>query len=51
MKKNQTDLKNTIKNIIIKNIKIKNTLEVIKSRLDDTEEWICELEDKVPKIS
>ena len=30
---------------------IKNTLEVINRRLDDTEEWISELEDKVVEMT
>ena len=35
--KNLTELKNTINEIL-------NTPEGIKNRLDDMEEWICELE-------
>ena len=30
---------------------MKNTLEGIKSRLDDTEEWISELEERVEEIT
>ena len=30
---------------------MKNTLEGIKSRLNDTEEWISELEDRVVEIT
>ena len=30
---------------------MKNTLEGIKSRLDDTEEWITELEERVEEIT
>ena len=37
-------MKNTI-------IEMKNTLEVINSRLDDSEEWISKLEDRVREIS
>ena len=44
IKKNQTELKNII-------TEIKSTLEGINNRLDDTEEWISELEDRVVKIS
>ena len=42
-KKNHTDLKSTTE--------IKNTLERINSRLDDTEEWISKLEDRVLEIT
>ena len=42
--KNQTELKNTI-------IEIKNTLERINSRLDDTEEWMSKLADRVVEIT
>ena len=42
-KKNQTELKNTI-------AKMKNTLEGIDSRLDDKEEWLSKLEDRVVVI-
>ena len=41
--KNQTDLKDTL-------TKVKNILEGISSRLDDTQEWICEMEDRVVQI-
>ena len=44
IKKNQTELKYTI-------TEIKNTLERINSRLDDTEEWICELETRAVEIT
>ena len=37
-KKNQMEMKNTI-------AKMKNTLEVINSRLNDTKRWISKLED------
>ena len=40
----QTGLKNRI-------TKIKNTLEGINGRIDDTEEWIIELEGKVVEIT
>ena len=39
-KKNQTELKNTI-------TEMKSTREGINRRLDDTEGWICKLEDRV----
>lgn len=41
--KNQTDLKNITE--------IKNTLEAINSRLNDTEEHISKLEDRVVEIT
>ena len=44
IKKNQTEMKKTI-------TEIKNILKVIHSRLNDTEEWISELEDGVVKIT
>ena len=43
IKKNQTELKNTT-------TEMKNTLEGINSRLDNTEEWISKLKDKVVEI-
>ena len=42
IKKNQLEWKNTI-------TEIKSTLEGINSILNDTEEWISELEDRVVK--
>ena len=44
IKMNQSGLKNTI-------TKIKNTLEKINGRLDDTEKWIGNLEDRVVEIT
>ena len=40
---NETDLKDTL-------TKVKNILEGINSGLDDTQEWICEMEDRVMQI-
>lgn len=40
MRKHQSELKNTIR-------ERKNTLEGIKSRLGDTEEWVRDLKDRV----
>ena len=48
IKKSQT-IKNIKKNQII--IERKNTLEGINSRLNDTEEWIRKLEDRVVEIT
>ena len=31
--------------------KIKNTLERIKSKLDDTQEWFSDLEDRLVRIA
>ena len=42
--KNQRDLKDTL-------TKVKNILEWISSRLDDTQEWICEMEDRGVQIT
>ena len=42
--KNQTDLKDTL-------TKVKNILEWISSRLDDTQKWICEMEDRGVQIT
>ena len=42
-KKNQTELKKTI-------TELKNTLEGINSRLNNREEWISKLEDRVVEI-
>ena len=44
IKKNQTELKNTI-------TEMKNTIEGINSRLNEAEECISELEDRVVKIT
>ena len=44
IKKNQTETKNII-------IEIKNTLEGINRRLEDTEEWISKPEDTVVEIT
>ena len=44
IRKNQSELKNTI-------TEMKNTLEWINSRLDDTEEWISNQEDRVIEIT
>ena len=44
IKNNQTEMKNTI-------TEMKNTLEGINSRLNDSEEYISELEDKVVEIT
>ena len=30
---------------------MKNTLEIINSRLEDAEEWVSDLEDKVVEVS
>ena len=46
-KKNQTELKNTITEILKK----RNTLEGINSRLDDTQDWLRKLEDRVVEIT
>ena len=43
-RKNQSELKNTITNM-------KNTLEGTNSRLEDAEEWISYLEDRVVEIT
>ena len=42
--KNQTETKNTI-------TEIKNTLEGINSKWDDSEEWISKLEERVLEIT
>ena len=44
VKNNQIEMNNMI-------TEIKNTLEGINSRLDDTEEWISELEDRVVEVA
>ena len=44
IRKNQTEMKNT-------KTEMKNTLEGINSRLNDTEEWITKLEDRVVEIT
>ena len=44
MKNNQLEIKTNIS-------EVKNTLEVIISRLDEAEGWIIILEDKVKKIT
>ena len=44
IKKNKTEMKNTI-------TEMKNTLEGINSKLDNTEEWISKLENRVVEIT
>ena len=40
IKMNQSEMKNTI-------LEMKNSLEGLKSRVEDTEEWICELDERL----
>ena len=44
IKKNQSEMKNTI-------LEIKNSLEGLKSRVEDTEEWISELDERLEEIT
>ena len=44
IKKNQSEMKNTI-------LEIKNSLEWLNSRVDDTEEWTSELDERLEEIN